>query len=418
MFTIIFLISIINISVFAKSSPPSVEADGAVLMDATTGKVLYSKNDSTAYPPASTTKIITALLTLEKCQLTDVVTIGKNPPRVDGNRIGIVEGEQMTVKDLMYGLILMSGNDCAEALAEYIGGSLDNFSVIMNVKAKELGCQNTNFVNPSGLYDVNHKTSAMDLALILKELSKNENFVQIATTISYKTAATNKHPNGIDFYNENKMIQKGSEFYYEGSEIGKNGYTIESLHSFAATVKRGNQRLILILLHSANKNNGYYQHYIDAIKLFDYGFNNYELVQLYKKNDLVSTYQNKKITEPLLAADDYFYIREKGSSDVPTSTLADNNIGDIYFNKGDIISFANFTLKDEKLNSLNLISGTAHKMKQTNIQTASPHSPKINSLAKFIILMSGFISLSLILFALGRIYIKSKNKESAKYYLD
>lgn len=417
--TIIFLISAINVPVFAKTSPPSVEADGAILMDATTGKILYSKNINGAYPPASTTKVATALLALEKCQLTDVVTVGKNPPRVDGNRIGIMEGEQITVKDLLYGLVLMSGNDCAEALAEYISGSLDNFSSLMNEKAKSLGAQNTNFVNPSGLYDPSHKTSALDLALILKDAAKNEDFIKIAATLSYKTAATNKHPNGIDLYNENKMIQKNSEFYYTGAEIGKNGYTVDSLHSYAATVTRGNQRLILVLLHSANKNNGYYQHYIDAEKVFDYGFNNYELIQLYKKNDVVSTYKNNNMNVPLLAADDYFYVREKGSSDVPASTVADNDLSKISFNKGEVISSADITFKDEKLSSLNLISSIDHKIKPAKAKaTSTPTKFSSSSSAKFLAFISGFIFLSLALFALGRIYIKARNKRSPKYYFD
>ncbi|MDP4178986.1 MAG: D-alanyl-D-alanine carboxypeptidase family protein [Bacillota bacterium] len=419
--TFLFLISTFNICVYAKTSPPRVEADGAILMDAATGKILYSKNINTAYPPASTTKILTALLTLEKCKLTDVVTVGYNPPRVDGNRIGIMEGEKLTVKDLLYGLILLSGNDCAEALAEHVGGSLDGFSVMMNEKAKELGAANTNFVNPSGLYNPNHKSSALDMALILKELSKNQDFITIATTLSYKTEATTQHPNGIELYNENKMICKDSKFYYDGAQIGKNGYTVDSLHSYVATAKRGNQELILILLHSANKANGYYQHYIDAAAVLNYGFDNFDLVQLYKKDDVVSTCKLSKTTEPLLAAEDYFYVREKGCTDTPTMNLANNSIGNTPFSKGDVISSADFSFNGEKLTPLKLVSGTDYKLSKNvkNVKVASEINKNTNhSSLNFIKFIFGFILLSVALFILGRIYIKTKNRKRTKYNLE
>jgi D-alanyl-D-alanine carboxypeptidase len=241
---IIFLIMILSplaVNVKASSSVPSVSADSAVLMDAETGEILYSKNMNAAYPPASTTKIMTALLTIEKCKLDDVVTVGKEPPLADGSKIYIFEGEQLKVKDLLYGLLLPSANDCAEALAEHISGSMDKFAVLMNKRAAELGCKNTNFVNPSGLYDENHKTSAYDLALILRELSKHEEFKEVATTLAYKIGVTNKSPVERPLWNENKLIQKYSGYYYPYCIGGKTGYTVQSAHSYVSVAEKDGQ---------------------------------------------------------------------------------------------------------------------------------------------------------------------------------
>ena len=181
-FTSLLILFNIFPAVKAQSNPPAVSADSVVLMDATTGKVLYEKNKNTAYPPASTTKIMTALLVLEKANLEDVVTVSKNAEMADGSKIYLFQGEEVSVKELLYGLILASANDCAVALAEHISGSTEEFAKLMNERAKSLACKSTNFVNPNGLYDANHKTSAYDLALIMQELTKHEEYKEISTT--------------------------------------------------------------------------------------------------------------------------------------------------------------------------------------------------------------------------------------------
>ena len=187
--TSFFLLFNIAPTVEAQVNPPAVSADSVVLMDATTGKILYEKNKNSAYPPASTTKIMTILLVLENSNLNDVVTVSKNAEMTDGSKIYISEGEKISVKELLYGLTLASANDCAVALAEHISGSTEKFAALMNEKANSLGCKNTNFVNPNGLYDVNHKTSAYDLALIMQELTKHNEYKEISTTPSYVMAA-------------------------------------------------------------------------------------------------------------------------------------------------------------------------------------------------------------------------------------
>lgn len=354
---LIMILSPLATNVEASSSEPSVSADSAVLMDAATGEILYSKNMNTAYPPASTTKVMTALLTLENCKLDDVVTVGKKPPLADGSKIYIFEGEQLKVKDLLYGLLLPSANDCAEALAEHISGSIDEFAVLMNKKAKELGCKNTNFVNPSGLYDENHKSSAYDLALILKELSKYKEFSEIATTLSYKIPASNKSTVERPLWNENKLIQKYSGYYYPYCLGGKTGYTVQSAHSYVSVSEKNGHKLIVALVHDTQKT--FFQ---DAINLFNYGYTNFEYVKIYSKDDFVENYTKNNLTVPLLAANDFYYLKEKGTNPEISLKLSDRDLSLKYFSYGDTVTSADVYLDNKLTGTLELKSAVNHKL--------------------------------------------------------
>ena len=153
-------------NVYAATEPPNVTGQSFVVMDANTGNVVYGKGEHNQYPPASTTKLMTILLTLENCEMDELVTVGEIPPYVEGSKIYIHEGEQITVEQLLYSVILASANDSSTALAEHISGSVEDFAKLMTERAKELGAMNTNFTNPHGLYDENHRTTTYDLSLI------------------------------------------------------------------------------------------------------------------------------------------------------------------------------------------------------------------------------------------------------------
>lgn len=353
----ILLLLNMGLIVQAKDNPPSVGADSAILMDANTGTILYSKNIDTAYPPASTTKIMTALLTIENTKMNDIVTVSKKVPFVDGSKIGLFEGEQLPVKEVLHGLLLMSGNDCAEALAEHVSGSIEDFAKLMTKRAKELGCDNTNFINPSGLYDDNHRTSAKDLAIIMKEAMTHPEFREIIATTIYKIPPTNLHPDGINLANENKIIYKNSKYYYEGAEGGKTGYTVQSLFSYVACANKNGQRLIAAFVHDENKS-----YYTDVKTLFDYGFNNFELVKLYNKGDIVTTYSQDNLKLPLIALEDYYYIKAKSSDDKPQTTVLPVDLKDISFKKGDVVAEASVTMNDNKLPKLKLASSVDHEV--------------------------------------------------------
>lgn len=355
-FIIYTVLSITPVKAASNDSPPSVSADSAILIDADTGTILYGKNIDTPYAPASTTKLMTALLTLEKCNMNEVVTVGKYPPSIDGSRIGLKEGEKVKVIDLLYGLLLRSGNDCAEALAEYVGGSRDNFISMMNKKAAVLGCKNTHYANPSGLYDKNHYMSAYDLALILRKISSISQFRTISSTVLYTMPATNLCPSRV-LENENKLIKKfnpngtKNSLYCDGADGGKTGYTTESLYSYAATCVRNNQRLVVAMVHGKEKT--YWQ---DAINLFNYGFDNYKLNKFISKGDKIIASGDSKNKLDLVASEDFYYVSRNGSNSSPSYTFDARKLLNKSFSKGDTVGYAEIRYNNKIIGTLNVIS--------------------------------------------------------------
>lgn len=385
-------------TVKALLKPPVASADSVVLMDATTGKVLYEKNKDSAYPPASTTKIMTILLVLENSNLNDVVTVSKNAEMADGSKIYLIKGEKISVKELLYGLTLASANDCAVALAEHISGSTKKFAKLMNEKADSLGCKSTNFVNPNGLYDINHKTSSYDLALIMQELTKHDEYTKISTTPSYKMAKTNKSKEERPLWNGNRLIHTGDKDYYKSCEGGKTGYTIQSQHSFIAVASKNGQKLIVSLVHDSKKT-----FFPDSKKLLDYGFNNFELSKQFNKNDEVSTLTLDDGTKiPLLASKDFYIVKSKSPTLTPTINTEQKKIGLSPIKKGDLISNATITYGNDSY-ALDLNSGINYTKKI--VITPSLSINTINAL-KYLAL-----ALALLLFV---IIVKKKEKKRKK----
>ena len=409
--TSLFLLLNIAPAVKAEVKPPAVSADSVVLMDATTGKILYEKNKNSAYPPASTTKIMTSLLVLENSNLNDVVTVSKNAEMADGSKIYIFEGEKISVKELLYGLILASANDCAIALAEHVSGSTEEFAKLMNEKAKSLGCTNTNFVNPNGLYDVNHKTSAYDLALIMQELSKHAEYTEISTTPSYIMAPTNKCNDKRPLWNGNRLIHKNDSYYYEGCEGGKTGYTVQSKHSYIAVASRNGQKLIVSLVHDSQKT-----FFPDSRKLFDYGFDNFELSKYLNKGDAVSNLTLEDGTVlPLLASQDFYFVKAKNSTLTPTVKTEQPNLALSSIKKGDVISKAIITCGEDSY-TLDLSSGVDYAKKNSSLSNVfSKDDSKISKSSSLIInIVKYLVPISVLLLIFIRIKKIRKRKKLKK----
>ena len=264
-------------------------SDSVILMDPKTGNILYSKNAFEKKYPASTTKLMTAILTLENCKLDDVVTISRNAIYsipVGYSHAYLKEGEQLTVENLLNVLLIPSANDAAVALAEHIAGSVEDFSKMMNEKAKELGCLNTNFVNPNGVHDSKHYSTAYDLALIGQYAMKFEDILRIAKISEYTLPTSNKYNKENRFFTAtNGLITKDDEYYYSYATGLKTGYTDKSGYCIVATAKKNNEELLEVVLDSESME----ERYEDCINLFNYGFENYSNKKLVSKNEIIKS---------------------------------------------------------------------------------------------------------------------------------
>ena len=255
------------------ASQPEVAALSAVLMNPATGEVVFAKEPHLPLPPASTTKVLTALVALERLDPNARVLVSPQAASAPPSRIGLRAGEAALTQDLLYGLMLKSGNDAAEALAEAAGGSIYGFAELMNAKARQIGARNSHFMNPHGLPNEDHYSTAYDLALIFRQAMNNAMFADIVRT---RNAALRIEP-GQDPYGDWRMVPVvnhnrllGS---YEGTLGGKTGFTLKARRCFVGEVDRGGVRLIVAILNSPNSGTLWN----DARTLLDYGFAHYGL---------------------------------------------------------------------------------------------------------------------------------------------
>lgn len=256
---------------FSSSTPPEIHGTGAYLIDVQSGQTLYSKNGDLQLQPASTTKIMTGLLAIESGKLDDVVTLSStllNYRIVYGTRIYLEPGEQMTLRNLLYALMLNSANDAAVGIAEYIGGDLTHFVSMMNEKAKSLGLKNTTFKNPSGLTDNGHVTTAHDLARIAQAAYSNATFRDYIQTQRY-TIPRSKPNVPTEMINENKLLGKDS--YVNGM---KTGYTAAAQNCLVASASKDGRDLIGVILQSPGR-----EIYTDMENLLNYGFTQFNTTE-------------------------------------------------------------------------------------------------------------------------------------------
>ena len=263
-------------TVQAASWPSGVDvgAASAIVMEANTGTILYEKDAHTKRYPASITKILTTLLALENCDLDEIVTFSKDAVyKTEGSGIYRDVGEQMTLRDTLYAVMLESANECAYAAAEHVtGGDYEAFVQMMNDRAKELGCLDTNFTNSNGLPDEKHVTSAYDMALISREAIKNEMFRTIIGTVRYDLPATNiSQP--LAMFNHHKMISNNitSQYLYDGCLGGKTGFTEVARSTLVTYAERDGMLLICVVMKCEATS------YDDTIKLLDYCFDNFQV---------------------------------------------------------------------------------------------------------------------------------------------
>lgn len=251
------------------SSAPVLNSRAAVVIEKSTGTILFGKNENEKRKMASTTKIMTAIVVLENTEdLSEIVTVSKRAAGIGGSRLGLSANAQITVNDLLYGLLLCSGNDAAIALAEFVGGSVEAFADLMNQKALELGLDNTHFVTPHGLDDDNHYTTAYELALLAKYALENKTFYKIVSTKSYSVLINNS-PKTIG--NTNELLG-----YLDGIYGVKTGFTNGANRCLVSACKRGDLDIICVVLGADTKK----IRTQDSIKLIEYAFSNFEMVDI------------------------------------------------------------------------------------------------------------------------------------------
>ena len=263
---------------------PETLSPGVILMEESTGTILYEKNSDEAHYPASITKIMTTLLALENGNLSDMVTFSDDAiNNTEGSGIARDYGEQMTLEQCLYGVMLESANECAYAVAEHVGGTVENFVDMMNAKAKELGCTNTHFANPHGLQDENHYTTAHDMALIAQAAYQNETFRIIIGTKMYTIPPTNKHAEETVLRNHHDMLctyhNANRKYLYPYCVGGKTGYTATANSTLVTYAEKDGMTLICVVMNTQSPNQ-----FIDTVNLFDYAFDNFQVLNV-SEND-------------------------------------------------------------------------------------------------------------------------------------
>lgn len=326
-------------------------SSASLLMDLNTGKVLYEKNIDQKMYPASTTKVMTAILVLENCNLDDVAIVSKNAATsITGGYVtaNLKVDEELTIEQLLYVLMVGSSNDAAIVLAEHVSGSTENFAVLMNEKAKEIGCLSTNFVNPNGMHDENHYTTAHDLALIARYAMKNETFKELASTRVYRLPATNKYSRDDRLFSTtNDLINKNSSFYYKDATGVKTGFTTPAGNCLIASASKNNLNLLTVVLGAESSDN----RYIDTKALFDYGFETYSMKQIISSGGVVHTVTVKngssdtKNLDAVVSEDINALIKKEDESSVILPEITLNNKLKAPIQKGEIIGSVKYVIE-------------------------------------------------------------------------
>lgn len=357
----ILILILVLLSTSSMASEPEIASQAAILVEESTQKILYEKNAYKKMYPASTTKVMTAILTLENCDLNDMAKISENAvysiPRGYVNA-DIQPNEEMSINDLMYALMLKSANDAAVVLAEHIAGSVEEFSNMMNEKAKEIGCLNTHFVNPNGIHNENHYSTAYDLYLISSYAMKNETFRKYVSTVSYTLPATNLHQSADRIcLTTNDLLRKNSK-YYNPNVIGiKTGYTSEAKNCLISAAKKDDTELFSVVLYSGTDENGLSERYLDTNNLFDYGFNDFAFTDILSKNKVIKNIDiengNKDTKNLNLIARENLSAYLKNDFDInsisPEITLNDELLAPI--EEGDVLGKITYKIDDTEYSS-------------------------------------------------------------------
>ncbi len=407
-----FVLALLSFSFSFAEAKPSISSEAGILLDYESGKILYGKNIHKKMYPASTTKVMTALLTLERANLSDRVIIDYDLGYIDGSSMFLKKGEIFTVEELLKVLLIRSANDVAVVLANHISGSTEEFAKLMNKRAKELGAKETHFANPNGLPDPNHYTSAYDLALIAREAMKHEKFREIVKTPFIKIPPTMETPETRTFRNSNRLlwgIGGRNTMEYKGKIINikydlvdgiKTGFTNVARQCLISSGEKNDFRLISVVLKSEGKNV-----YIDTRTLLDYGFDNYTAEKIIYKEEVAGS---KKVPLSKEKVVNYgptkdFHVLLKNDEDIQNikkKIILQEDLN-APIEKGEIIGKMEIYDNKKKIGKVNLMA----------LNSITPTFIKYPILNKFKTIFLSFIKILLIIFILFLFIVGIKKKK-------
>jgi len=394
---------------------PSITAKTAIVMDASTGLVLYEKKSKEKMYPASITKIMTTLLAVENSNLSDTVTFSHDAifnVDLDSSRIGINVGEQLSMEDCLYGIMLASANEVSYGVAEHVGGTMENFVNMMNQRAQELGAVNTHFANPHGLQNPDHYTCAYDMALIAREAIKNTTFQQITGTRTYVIPETNKTTETRPLANHHKFIK--GDIRYEGAVGGKTGYTSTAKYTLVTYAKRGDMNLICVVMAS----DSVATEYSDTASLLDYGFNNFSIYSISSSDNALLTENNalfKKYSSIFNAENTFLTTGDDGYVVLPNNVSLDSATKEItYCNPKDnssnnVIGQIKYTYKGRTVGQTDIIYHNSQSeilpTMISSVVNSGNHSSTTPTLRKFTFSLNIFIVILITFTILAICYI-------------
>jgi len=363
----------------------NILSEGAILMDADSGAVLYGKNIHEHYYPASITKILTALIVVENCNLDDVVTFSKNAVynvEAGSSSAGLDVGDTLTVRDCLYAMLLQSANEAANALAEHTAGSIEEFANMMNQKASNLGCTDSHFVNPSGLNSPDHYTSAYDYALISRAAFMNPIVTEIDSATYYNLPPSKRVPTGQTIYNHHSMLRKTSGNYYQNAICGKTGYTTLAGNTLVTYARNDQIGLITVVL------NGNKTHYTDTQELLNFGFANFKNIKL-STADITTKFSSNismipDFNEYIIEPDDNASISLPNNADINDikSTMDFESVAGLPANA---LCKVDYTYNDYPIGSVHILSNknanyVPEETKVVTIETAPSEKNNKNSI--------------------------------------
>jgi len=395
-----------------------INCSSAILINAKNGEILYEYNAYDKSYPASTTKVLTALLALEnendysKEIIPSHYAIYSVP--VGSSIAYFSEDEKLNFEQVLYGLLLPSGNDAANIIAEEIGGSISNFVSMMNDRAIELGAKNTNFTNPSGSHDNNHYTTAYDLSLFAKEAMKHEKFREIISTSSYVMPSTNRSDVARTFTNTNKLLAPNHQYYYEYATGMKTGYTSSARNCLIASASRNGVELISVVLGGTTTSNGKSAIYTDSRNLLDYGFSCYEKTTIGKEGDTITQVTPKrskgKVSVVAVLKDNIRMVHKTKETPTFTTEVKINEDLTAPINKGDIVGTISYYDKDGLVAETELIA-------DNTVEKEPWYSVVFRFIVRVIVtIILIFISLIILLIIFNKIRkFRNRNKERIFY---